>query len=259
MENKISPKYLMKLVSKIEETLWAEFSEQKYRNVKFYIDKWHEYDEQNDWENFHVFTKDDGNIDLPSTLHNIPTDTLLKIAIDLGVETPDFIPSIPIFRNTLKSSYETASVTFEKAFKQIEENPDIAIGLANSALESIIKKILKDECIKTELNSHETLYDLTRSLLKRFQLYPSTDMPTEIIKIGSSLLTINQNIEKLRSDKTDLHGKTDKDYIIKDPLYAYFIVNAVATIGMFLDSFYHKKFSEISVNKQDEQDDDVPF
>jgi len=56
------------------------------------------------------------------------------------LETPDFIPCIPTFRNEIKSDYKTASATFEKAFRQIEEHPDIAIGLANSSLESIIKK-----------------------------------------------------------------------------------------------------------------------
>ena len=60
------------------------------------------------------------------------------MAIDLGVETPDFIPSIPVLKNELKSDFETASQTFEKAYKNVEEDPSLAIGLANSALESKI-------------------------------------------------------------------------------------------------------------------------
>lgn len=43
-------------------------------------------------------------IDLKKTLHQIDGETLLKIAIDLGLDTPDFIPSIPMFKNELKSS-----------------------------------------------------------------------------------------------------------------------------------------------------------
>ena len=195
--------------------------------------------------------KSEDNIDLTETLHNIPGETLLKIAIDLGVETPDFIPSIPMFRNVIKSEYKTASATFEKAFKQIEEHPDIAIGLANSALESIIKKILKDGLVSVNTNQNKTLYDLTTNLLKEFQMYPNSDMPIEIKTIGSSLLSINQSIEKIRSEKTDFHGKGTEDYIIKDPLYTYFIVNTVASIGLFLDSFYKKKFLEIY--------NDIPF
>ena len=84
--------------------------------------------------------------------------TLLKIAIDLGVDTPDFIPSIPTFKNELKSEYKTAYDTFSKAYKQIEADPSLAVGLANSALESIIKENLKDERIYSKTTGDETLY-----------------------------------------------------------------------------------------------------
>ncbi len=255
--NSISPNYLMGLVNRIESALWAMFENNKYKNVRFYVEKWHE-DDLN-WENFHLFEKEDGNIDLSRTLHNIDGETLLKIAIDLGLETPDFIPSIPTFRNAIKSDYKTASATFEKAFNQIEEHPDIAVGLVNSALESIIKEILKDEKIKTKANSKKTLYELASDLLKEFQLYPETDMPAEIKTIGSSFLAINQSIERLRSEKTNLHGKTQGDYIINDAIYTYFIVNSVATVGLFLKSFYEKKFGEINSNDLPLVEDDLPF
>ncbi len=260
MINTISPVYLMNLIEDIEKKMWEKF--QSYKNVRFYIDRWHySHNEWNDyWENFSIFTKQNGDINLLQTLHNIDSETLLKIAIDLGVETPDFIPSIPIFRNEIKSSYETASSTFEKAFIQIEEHPDIAIGLANSALESIIKEILKDERLAIKINPNKTLYDLTNDVLKEFHLYPSTDIPKEIKTIGSSLLSISQSIEKLRSDKTNFHGKTLEDYIIKDPLYTYFIINTIVTIGLFLISFYKVKFPKQEPTQEEHLDtDDLPF
>lgn len=243
MDNIISPKYQMKLISEIEKAIWDEYS--SYKNVLPYIKKWHIVgnDRNNYWENFSI-VEQNGTIDLLQTLHNIDSETLLKIAIDLGVDTPDFIPSIPIFRNEIKSEYKSASATFEKAFKQIEIHPEIAVGLTNSALESIIKEIFKDERIKTKPKSGKTLYDLTSELLKEFQLYPDSDMPKEIKTIGSSLLSINQSIEKLRSEKTTMHGRTSEEYIIHESLYTYFIVNSVATVGLFLNSFYKKKFPE---------------
>jgi Abortive infection C-terminus len=262
MENNISPKYLMQLISEIEEKLWNMFPSSKYKNVEFYINKWHEtHGEEFDsyWENFYIAIKEDKNIDLLSTLHNIDEEILLKIAIDLGVETPDFIPSIPTFRNEIKANYETASQTFEKAFKQIEQSPETAIGLANSALESIIKEILKDENIKRKLDTKKTLYKLTIDILKEFQLFPNGNMLEEIKTIGSSFLAINQSIEKLRSDKTDFHGKTKDDYIIKDPLYAYFIVNSITTIGLFLMSFYKTKYLTAKQNIAKTEEDDLPF
>jgi hypothetical protein len=147
----ISPKYQMKLVKEVHDAIWSEYK--SYKEVSLYIDKWHivDSDWNNHWENFEIAVKNNGEIDLLNTLHRIDGSTLLKIAIDLGVETPDFIPAIPTFKTEIKSDYKTASSTFDKAFRQIESHPDIAIGLANSALESIVKEILKDEDINCKL------------------------------------------------------------------------------------------------------------
>ncbi len=254
MKDKISPKYLMKLVDAVDKAIWNEFS--SYDSVRHYIDKWHESDMYGDWQNFTIKTKPQGQIDLKATLHSMDGDTLLKLAIEMGVETPDYIPSVPIFRNAIKSEYKTASTTFEKAFKQVESHPETAIGLANSALESIVKEILKDERLNSKVSGKETLYDLATMILKTFQLFPSSDMPVELKTIGSSLLAASQNIEKLRSEKTDFHGKTADEHIVKEPLYAYFLINSVTTVGLFLDSFYKQKWPKV---QNAHQSDDLPF
>ncbi len=256
----VSPKYQMQLIDDVEKAIWEKY--ESYKKVRLYLEKWHvvEDDINYPWENFTFKNKDGGGIDLTLTLHTMNGETLLKIAIELGVDTPDFIPSIPTFRNAIKSEYKTASETFEKAFRQIEEHPDIAVGLANSALESIIKEILKDDRIKTKFNPNNTLYDLTSSLLKELTLFPNSDIPAEIKMIGSGLLKASQGIEKLRSEKTNLHGKTTEDYIIKDSIYTYFVVNSVITIGLFLNSYYKYKFPELIEKKKEELDiDDLPF
>lgn len=252
----------MKLVADIETVLWNMYSEAKYRNVRFYIEKWHKHNDDSInyyWENFTIYEDDKKNIDLKKTLHNMDGELLLKIAIDLGVDTPDFIPSIPTFRNEIKSEFATASSTFESAFKKIESEPSIAVGLANSALESIIKEIIKDERISSKLKGKKTLYDLTCEILKAFQIFPNSEMPEEIKTIGSSLLAISQGIEKLRSDKTVFHGKTKDDYKIEDPIYTYFVVNCVTTIGLFLNSYYRNKFPKPEVEEKIVENDDLPF
>lgn len=258
MANKISPAYTMKLITSVEKKIWEVYS--SYVNVRFYIEKWYEHDPNGYWENFSIVTQQDSDkIELSKTLHGIDGETLLKIAIDLGVETPDFIPSIPTFRNEIKSSYPTASATFEKAFKDLESHPEIAIGLANSALESIIKHILVEFKPK-DYSEKDTLYDQTQCLLKAFNLFPKSDFPEEIRNIGSGLLKVNQAIEKLRSEKTTLHGKAAGEYIVKDSLYAYFVVNSVATIGLFLKSFYEKKHPKTKQSLgYDDFEDDISF
>ena len=247
----ISPKYLMKLVDQIEKTIWKEFS--SYKNVKNYIKKWHKHSDDNFnnyWENFQICEDSKRQINLNETLHNIDDETIVKIAIDLGIETPDFIPAIPVIKNVLKANYSKAFDSFQTALKQIEEDPDLAIGLANSTLESIIKHILENDNISTKLNKKETLYDLAQNILKEFALFPNQKVPDEIKNIGSGLLKVSQNIEKLRSEKTTFHGKAKKDYIIKEPLYAYFVVNVISTIGLFLMSFYEKKYNDINIYKK---------
>ena len=119
--NGISPRYQMSIVQKINDRLFELYK--SYEDVANYLDKWHiVYDCYGDNENFYFYFKDEERkkLDVKKTLHHSDGETLLKIAIDLGVETPDYIPSIPVFKNELKSSYETASQTFEKAFKNVE-------------------------------------------------------------------------------------------------------------------------------------------
>ena len=186
----------------------------------------------------------------------MPGEILLKIAIDLGADTPDFIPSIPTFKNELKAEFKTAYDTFIKAFKQIETDPSLAVGLANSALESIIKEILKDERLQSKITGKETLYKLVNIILKEFNL-TNTDNPKEIKTIGNSLISACQAIEKLRSEKTDFHGKTDEDYLLSEPIYTYFIVNSVTTVGLFLNSYFKTKYPK-PVPEYNEIDD-LPF
>lgn len=253
MDDLVSPKYQMQLVNSVEKAIWDEYK--TYKQVRLYINKWHRSDEYNNWENFIIVEKSNKEIDLTLTLHNMSGTDLLKAAIDLGVDTPDFIPSIPTFKNDLKSEFKTAYNIFTTAHKQIETDPSNAIGLANSALESIIKEILKDNRISNKITGNETLYKLTTIILKEFNL-TNDEHPIEIKTIGSSLLAINQAIEKLRSEKTNFHGKTNADYLITDTLYAYFIVNSVATVGLFLNSYYKNKFPKQTPVFNE---DDLPF
>jgi len=256
MDELISPKYQMKLMKSVHDAIWEEYK--SYNEVSLYIDKWHVVNEDwnNHWENFKIIAKQGGEIDLLRTLNSMTGTDLLKVAIDMGVDTPDFIPSIPTFKNALKSDFRTAYDTFTKAFKQIESDPSLAVGLANSALESIVKEILKDDRINCKVKGTETLYKLTSIILKEFNFIDSNH-PIEIKTIGSSLLSISQSIEKLRSEKTDFHGKTSEDYVITDSVYTYFVVNAVTTVGLFLNSYFKTKFPKPIEIIEDQ--DDLPF
>lgn len=241
--DKVSPKYQMKLVQSINEKLFELY--RSYNEVEHYLRKWYDCDEYGNWENFRFITKttkdNQTKIDAASTLHSMPGELLLKIAIDLGIETPDFIPSIPTFKNELKSNYETASQTFEKAYSNVETDPDLAIALAYSALESVCKEILNDKRVIITYDRSLTLPKLISMLCKQFRLIDD-NLPIELKTIGSSLINIAKSIEDLRSDKTKAHGKTDQDFRVQDSLYAKFIINSVASVGLFLLNFYVEKY-----------------
>ncbi|MCB4950248.1 abortive infection family protein [Streptococcus mutans] len=263
MEYKISPVYRMKLLEKVEKEIWNRYK--SYKDVEQYMKLNQIYDGfgQVDFDiSYFSEGKNKEKINLIETLRVIAKDIpdkLLKMAIDLGIETPDYIPSIPTFRNELKADYKNASTSFEKAFQNIEEDPAESVGYANSVLESIIKEILKDQRFDIDATKL-TNGKLVKEILKEFGLNPnSPQMPDEIKSIGSSLTTVSKAIEDLRSDKTSFHGHDSEKYLIDEPLYAYFIVNACATVGLFLINFYEKKFPKEVENINNDEGNDLPF
>lgn len=261
MDLPVSPKYLMSLVTDVEHALsWLDPSDKEA--AYYYIKKWHYEDHEwnNYWQNFEIFTMDNA-LDLRRTLHNIPGEILIQMAVDLGVHTPDFIPSVPQIKNDIKQTHLPAYAAFEKALKEVETHPDIAIGLANATLESIIKEILKDDRITVVYDKGKTLYALAQDILKAFKMYPSAEMPNELRTIGSSFLSICQGIEKLRSEMTNVHGKSNDELVISNPLYAYFVVNSVTTVGLFLKAFYKEKYSlqKSEAVSAPGEEDELPF
>jgi hypothetical protein len=275
--NEISPKYIMELVPKIEEVLWGMFEKSRYQNVRRYIEKWHEeYDGYNNWgenENFRIYFKNESNteIDLGETLHKMPKDLLLKIAIDVGVDTPGFLPAIPTFKNVLKDYNQTAYQNFDRAIKNVYESPDQAVALASSALDGIIKTILKHESLSSKAAAikNKALTKQVSAIIKEFGFDDKTTAPQEIITLASQLRGIGTVIDDLRSDKSTAHGKTDDDYVIDDSLWASFVVNTCATLGLFLWEYFEKKYKPALKNKKVVEEtvtedepinlDDIPF
>ena len=249
MSQKISICYQMELIEKLDKEIWKRFS--RYKKVLAYIQKWKHNPEACFFEI--KFKQGGENIDLESTLHDINGETLVRMAIDMGIETPGFIPCVPYFKKNLSDcSYRSALQTFEKAIENVKSNPDESVAHANSALESIIKHILEDKRIEIIYNDRKGLHVLTNKILEALALSPSRQANEKIRNIASSLLTINQSIERLRSENTRVgHGRTDKDFILDDPLCAYLAVNSAATVGLFLLQYYKKKFPE-------EQNEEVP-
>lgn len=254
--DKISPSYKMNLVRNIQDVLVTKYTG---REITFYIQNWQEIYDNFGNCNFDISYSDQNceYIDIETTLHGIDGETLLKMAIDLGVETPDYIPSIPIFRNEIKSSYRYASRTFEKAFKDVESDPETACGLAVAALESIIKEIMSDSRILIQCRDKNDLYKLTEDILKAFSIVPSTEVIPELRTLGSALMKSAKALSDIRGDKSALHGHKTGDILISNPTSAYFIVNSISSLGLFLNGVYKQLFPPTI--QLDQNDEELPF
>ncbi len=175
-------------------------------------------------------------------------DTLFRVSVDMGVQIPNIIYAVPEIIDIVADSYKDVHTVLENAFKKVNEDPSQSIALANSALETIIKRILKD--IKPDYNRKDTLYKLAQTILKEFKIAHNETEITDIRNIGSGLLKTAQAIENLRSNHTiESHGKLEDDYVIDDPLYAQFLINSVSSVGLFLLNFYERKYSKKEESK----------
>ena len=161
MYEDISPKYILLLIEKIYNEMYNIFSIPKREKFAWYMMKW-----QKLWYKFWIKWDENGEIDLLSTLTNInDNELIIKIAMDLWIETPWFIPAVSEIKNELKEENENIHDTFMKAFKEVEENPSLAIWMANSTLESIIKTILQDDRIVVDKKDGDTLYKLSIKII----------------------------------------------------------------------------------------------
>lgn len=255
----ISPLYMQRLKNEVREALLKMFGSSSSRDLSQYIERWYESDDFR-YENFHIYEIDSGGIDLDSTLADMDNRTLMKIAADIGVQTPGLIPCIPLFTNILSENNGRALNNFERAVKSAYDDPDQSVALASSTLEGLFKTILsQSENGETKGTNNKSLEKLTKSVVQVLVDEDSTDCPKEIVTIASQLRGLGSSIDALRSDKSTAHGKTDEDYVIDDPLWAELIVNTTATLGIFLWRLHMRKTNQNFIPELPYYDDDIAF
>lgn len=247
MHDSISPRYKMDLMGKIkniiEESYKSSDAIENYFN--FNLKQYLPFLPDNMIEYVSYGTgHGDWFVNTEKTLYNIADkmpELLIKMAIDLDIEVPGFIPMIPQFKIEIENDFDMAHSNFVKALKNVYDDPAMSVMLCNTTLESIIKEIIKDERLNVEYDKKDTLEKLIKKILKAFKLEPVA-LPTDIKKIGNGLISVSQGVEALRSDNSPAHGKTSEDYVVDNPIYAELVVNSVATVGIFLIKFYKKNY-----------------
>lgn len=256
----ISPLYMQRLKGRVEAALWGLFDESKYRQVEEYVRRWHE-DYGTFDENFCICEKD-GHIDLSQTLSLMPNDILIRIAADIGVETPGLLPCIPVMKNILNQSNTNAYTNFERAVKDVYDHPDRSVALAASTLEGVFKTILQG-LNPDDDPKNSSLSDLTAKTVKELIGSCDSSTPKEVKTLASQIRGLGSTIDDLRSDKSTAHGKAPGDYVIDDALWAETVVNAAATLGLLLWRLYERSRATNETNQYDQPvdayDGDIPF
>ena len=254
-----SPTFLTDLVTKIIEKINEEYNyDSKYTFIEL-CSKQYNFKMQNEY-----YEDGTSSFSLYQTIKHLACsdeDTLIAIALELGIEVPNVIYSLKEIQVKLdENNFETARKYLDEACQKIYKEPHTAWALANTCLETITKHILEDDRIKDQIDYKEkdTLYDLTQKILKAFEHYPSKEIGDSIKNIGSSFMTIAKSIENVRSENTDAHGKSSTQIIIEEPIYSTLAINSVITVGLFLLEFYEKKYPKPVLNDFSD-DDDVPF
>lgn len=242
----VSPKFMMDLINRLEPAIWNMF-DLSYVDVERYIRRWH-VSSGGGWEgdyeeNFSVVRRG-GNIDLTETLHSMPNEIVFKIAAESGIAIPGFIPAVPIFQNALDCTNENAARTFQRAAAEVYENPDHSIALASSTLEGVMKStiLLLPPEISADLSQGKSLTAQTRSVVRALGFESGMNCPPELVTAAGQIRGLAQSIDDLRSRRSSAHGTDPTEHVVDNPLWAAFVVNATATLGLFLLEYCNARF-----------------
>jgi hypothetical protein len=253
----------MNLLKQIEETIWIMTGSSKYKWVENYMHKWDPY--EYDWNGnlmggkFEIYYKQEGQdvIDLNKTLHRIKDDDLIiKIALDLNITIPQFIPAVKEFEVKLEEfTYTKVRTQFQKACKDVFDNPSNSVTLAYTTLESLIEHIAEGKDIS-----------LIGTLPKKVGIVLNSmneEVEQELIPFVKTLTNLTTQLEDLRSKKATGHGTNSTIKLIDNIESATFIVNASASIGLLLIDLLLKLESQIQgnliINSEIMELEEIPF
>lgn len=124
---------------------------------------------------------------------------------------------------------------WNKATDRKNDDPDGALTMARTLLESTLKHILEDSDVMYE--NKEDLPQLYKKVSKKLNLYPQKYEDESFKKILGSCANIVNELGNLRNGIGDAHGTGRKVYK-PSPRHAEFAVNLAGTMSLFLIQTY---------------------
>jgi hypothetical protein len=121
--------------------------------------------------------------------------------------------------------------TWRKALERMTSDPEGAITLARSLLESVLKHILDER--KAAYNDKADLPELYRLVAKELNLAPDQHTEDNFKRILGGITSVVNELGSLRNRLGDAHGK-GKGGVRPAPRHAELAVNLAGSIALFL-------------------------
>lgn len=137
----------------------------------------------------------------------------------------------------LRPDYAAVRAVYEKTLSRRDTDPDGAITIARSLLESLLKHMLDDLGVAFDPNAK--LPALYGAVAQALQLAPGgtthtgIEMPAGAKQVLGGCVSVVQGFASLRNDLSDSHGKT-KGAMVAEPRRAELAVNLTFALATFL-------------------------
>lgn len=153
----------------------------------------------------------------------------------------EFNPINAILKENIVFDNKHIQDIWQKALERLIDDPEGAITLSRTLLESILKYILKDQKIDfNEKNS--SLHDLYKKVSEILDFAPEKYQEESFKKILGGMSAIISGIGEVRNKAGDGHGRPE-DYEKVQKRHAEFLVWNAGAMGMFIFKAYKEKFN----------------
>ena len=140
-----------------------------------------------------------------------------------------------------KFDADGVKIIWDRAISRINNEPEGAITLARTLLESVCKHILDNKSIT--YNNKDDLPKLYQAAAKELNISPSSHTEEAFKSILGGGVTIVNGIGTLRNRLSDAHGRGKILPVKPSPRHAKLAVNCAGAIASFLIETYNEKVS----------------
>ena len=168
-------------------------------------------------------------------------DLIVRIASDLEIKIQKKdIKSTDYFKSILETNHLYSIIEdFNRAYENLETDPEQSIASASSTLESICKAIC--DFFNEEYPKALHMQPLITKTYKLLNLSPDQHADEQIKKILGGLNSVPAGIGTLRSNNSSAHGHGTKKVRLTIR-HSRLVVNSCMTIGLFILETYYDNY-----------------